>query len=142
MITEFRMKRRVQFYETDAAGIVHFSNYFRFIEEAEHAMWREAGLSIAEAHSDIGWPRVAVSFDYYKPLRFEDEFEILIRIKEISEKRITYTCTLSLAGVRVAVGSMTVACVSRKPNQPMKSVSIPVDIASRFGIAPEGQSGS
>ena len=47
MPSEYRLKRRVQFYETDMAGIVHFSWFFRYLEEAEHAMWREAGLSIA-----------------------------------------------------------------------------------------------
>ena len=46
MASEYRLRRRVQFYETDAAGIVHFSWFFRYMEEAEHALWREAGLSI------------------------------------------------------------------------------------------------
>ena len=45
MPCEYRLKRRVQFYETDMAGIVHFSWFFRYLEEAEHAMWREAGLT-------------------------------------------------------------------------------------------------
>ena len=48
MPSEFRLRRRVQFYETDAAGMVHFSWFFRYMEEAEHALWREAGLSIAQ----------------------------------------------------------------------------------------------
>ena len=56
MPSEYRLRRRVQFYETDMAGIVHFSWFFRYLEEAEHAMWREAGLSIADG-SEIGWPR-------------------------------------------------------------------------------------
>ena len=51
MSFEFRLKRRVQFYETDAAGIVHFSTYFRYMEEAEHALWRDAGMSIAPGTS-------------------------------------------------------------------------------------------
>ena len=59
MPSEYRFRRRVQFYETDAAGIVHFSWYFRYMEEAEHALWREAGLSIHARDSEIGWPRVA-----------------------------------------------------------------------------------
>src|SRR5689334_6065032 len=45
----FRYTRRVQFSETDMAGIVHFSAYFRFMEEAEHALWRAAGVSIGAA---------------------------------------------------------------------------------------------
>jgi acyl-CoA thioesterase FadM len=64
---EYRHTRRVQFYETDAAGIVHFSWFFRYMEEAEHALWREAGLSIAPPGAEIGWPRIAAAFDYHRP---------------------------------------------------------------------------
>ena len=49
----FRYSRRVQFAETDLAGIVHFSWMFRYMEEAEHALWRAAGLSIADPGSDM-----------------------------------------------------------------------------------------
>ena len=59
----------MQFYETDAAGIVHFSWFFRYMEEAEHAMWREAGLSIHPEPSSIGWPRVAASCEFYRALK-------------------------------------------------------------------------
>ena len=76
---EYRLTRRVQFYETDAAGIVHFSCYFRYMEEAEHALWRAAGLSIHADDSDIGWPRVRASCDFHRALRFEQEFEVTIR---------------------------------------------------------------
>ena len=47
-ISEFVYHRRVQFPETDASGIVHFTNFFKYVEEAEHALWRAAGMSIAE----------------------------------------------------------------------------------------------
>ena len=142
MSFEFRLKRRVQFYETDAAGIVHFSNFFRYMEEAEHEMWRTAGLTIAQRGSDIGWPRVNVSFEYFRPLRFEDEFEAHIRIVEIAEKRIRYTCTLTSGDVKVASGTMTIACVSKKPGEPMKSIPIPAQILSHLQVAPGGGSDS
>jgi YbgC/YbaW family acyl-CoA thioester hydrolase len=139
---EFRLKRRVQFYETDAAGIVHFSNYFRYMEEAEHEMWRDAGLSIAPQGSEIGWPRVQVSFEYFRPLRFEEEFEAHIRIIEIAEKRIRYSCNITSAGANVARGNMTVVCVAKRPNEPMKSISIPKEILSRFEVSPESEQSS
>jgi acyl-CoA thioesterase FadM len=104
------------------------------MEEAEHAMWREAGLSIAPQGSEIGWPRVAVSFEYFKPLRFEDEFEVWLRVAEIAEKRIRYTCVLVKDGLDIARGSMTTACVRKEPNQPMKSIPIPPEIAARFQV--------
>ena len=89
MPSEYRLKRRVQFYETDMAGIVHFSWFFRYLEEAEHAMWREAGLSIAGG-SGIGWPRVEASFEFHRPLRFEDEFEVHLRIVGKDARTIRY----------------------------------------------------
>lgn len=135
MPSEYHHKRRVQFYETDAAGIVHFSWFFRYMEEAEHAMWREAGLSIAAHGSEIGWPRVAASFSYYRPLRFEEEFDVWLRIAEITDKRIRYVCELTSAGAKVASGTMTTVCVSRRPSEPMKSTSIPPDIAALFQVA-------
>ena len=38
MSSEFRMTRRVAFAETDLAGVLHFANYFRYMEEIEHSL--------------------------------------------------------------------------------------------------------
>ena len=46
MAYEFKVRRRVEFSETDMAGIVHYSNFFRYMEAAEHAFFRSLGLSI------------------------------------------------------------------------------------------------
>ena len=46
MIHQFTQQRRVQFPETDMAGIMHFSNYLRFMEEAELEMYYSQGLEI------------------------------------------------------------------------------------------------
>jgi acyl-CoA thioesterase FadM len=56
--------RRVQFVESDPAGIAHFSTMFRFMEEAEHARWRAAGLAITDRSSPYAWPPAAVTFDF------------------------------------------------------------------------------
>ena len=130
MPSEYRLKRRVQFYETDAAGIVHFSWFFRYMEEAEHALWREAGLSIHPPDAEIGWPRVAASFEFHRALRFEDEFEVCLRIAEMTAKTIRYTCLLTRDDEKIASGTMTIACVRKKPT--MQGIEIPADIVARF----------
>lgn len=135
MPSEIRLTRRVQFYETDAAGIVHFSWFFRYMEEAEHALWREAGLSIHPGQSEIGWPRVATSFEFKRPLRFEDEFEVHLRVAEITRRTIRYTCRLSQGAATVATGDLTIACVRRTPGEPMKSIEIPAEVAARIQVA-------
>jgi len=135
MSCEYRLKRRVQFYETDMAGIVHFSWFFRYMEEAEHAMWREAGLSIAGG-AGVGWPRVEASFEYFRPLKFEDEFEVHLRIVGKDARTIRYEAVISKDATRVAVGRIAVKCVSRNPGEPMKSVDIPPEIDALFQVAP------
>src|SRR5213078_989612 len=42
----FRTTRRVEFADTDMAGIVHFANFFRYMESAEHEFLRSHGLSV------------------------------------------------------------------------------------------------
>jgi YbgC/YbaW family acyl-CoA thioester hydrolase len=129
---EHTIRRRVQFYETDVAGIVHFSWFFRYMEEAEHAMWREAGLSIHAEKSSIGWPRVGASCEFHRALKFEQEFDITIRVAEITKRTMSYTCTMTQDGQRIATGALKIACVSKFPDGTMKSVEIPEEIAMRF----------
>lgn len=124
----------MQFHETDQAGIVHFSWFFRYMEEAEHALWRSAGLSIAARGSAVGWPRVHTSFDFRSPLRFEDEFELVIRIVAMTTKTIRYSCHLTRADTEVATGAMTIACVRKRSGGLMRAVAIPPDIRTRFRV--------
>ena len=135
MPSEYRLRRRVQFHETDAAGLAHFSSFFKYMEEAEHALWREAGLSIHPPEGEYGFPRVSASFDYHRALRFEQEFDVLIRVTAISQKTIRYACLIVDGETTVATGTLIVACVRRRPNEPMAATAIPEDIASRFQVA-------
>ena len=127
---DFVLHRRVQFYETDVAGIVHFSWFYRYMEEAEHALWREAGLSIHPPESEFGWPRVAASFDFQRALRFEDEIDVHLRIAEMSRKTIRYECIVTKDDQQVAAGTMTIACVRKAPT--MRAVEIPDEIVQRL----------
>ena len=134
-VSEYRLRRRVNFYEVDQAGIVHFSWYFRYFEEAEHARWRSAGLTIAARDAAIGFPRVAAAFDYRKPLHFEDEFEVVVRISAIGRTSITYSCVITRGETTVANGSTTIVCVTKGPGGTMTATPIPPDIADRVEAA-------
>jgi acyl-CoA thioester hydrolase len=134
-VSEYRLRRRVQFVEVDSAGIVHFSHFFRYFEEAEHALWREAGLMIARRGAGVGFPRVSASFDYHSPLRLEEEFDVTVRIAELKSKSIRYTCSITRGETRIATGSTVIVCVNRGPDGTMKAVEIPQVIASRFVAA-------
>jgi YbgC/YbaW family acyl-CoA thioester hydrolase len=132
MSSEFKYSRRVQFAETDLAGIVHFSTMFRFMEEAEHAMWRAAGLTIAERRSDLGWPRLSAALEFRNPLRFEDEFEVWVRIAALKRRTIEYEFTLVRETTVIAVGTITSVCVRKQPDGRMKAAEIPPHIGEKL----------
>src|SRR5215213_9267961 len=132
MPSQLRRTRRVQFSETDVAGLVHFSNFFRYFEDAEHELWREAGLSIHPEKSPIGWPRVSASCEFHRPLKFEQEFDISVRISELGKRTITYEGTITREGQKVATAVWKIACVTRLADGTIKSAEIPADVASRF----------
>jgi YbgC/YbaW family acyl-CoA thioester hydrolase len=135
-LSEFTYRRRVQFPETDASGIVHFTNFFKYVEEAEHSMWRAAGLSIAtERDRGIGWPRIAASFQYRRPLKFEDEFDVHLRVAEKTPRTLRYSAILRKDGEVIAEGSMTIVCVRRRAGEHVKAIDIPSDIDVRFEVA-------
>src|SRR4051812_43106379 len=62
----FHTFRLVEFADTDMAGIMHFSAFFRFMEAAEHALLRSLGLSVySEINGEVvTFPRVAASCEY------------------------------------------------------------------------------
>ena len=133
----FTYRRRVQFAETDLAGIVHFTCFFRYMEEAEHALWRAAGLSIARAGETIGWPRLAAAFDFKAPLRFEEEFDVLVRIANVSQRSLQYEFTVMKEEQVIGRGSITTALVSKAPGERMKAIDLPEDLVARLKSACE-----
>src|SRR5262245_18726577 len=88
----FRVQRRVDFCETDVAGIVHFSNYFRYMEHAEVAFLRARGLNVSSQwHGEhLGFPRVAARCDYKKPARFDEVVDIDVTLERLGTKSVTY----------------------------------------------------
>ena len=131
----FVYRRRVQFAETDLAGIAHFAMLFQYMEEAEHALWRAAGLTIAKAHEDVGWPRVSSRFDFKAPLHFEDEFDVYVTMGKVTRSTITWECRVMRAETLIGEGSSTTVHVDKKPGEALKSKEIPARILDALTAA-------
>lgn len=110
MPAEFTMQRRVQFSETDMAGVMHFANFFRWMEEVEHAFWRSLGVSVHARDALFSWPRVNASCEYAAPIRFEDTVELAIRVASVGRKSINFEIDFRHDGRRVASGRVTTVC--------------------------------
>jgi YbgC/YbaW family acyl-CoA thioester hydrolase len=127
---QFVFTRRVEFSETDMAGIVHFANYYKWMEEAEGEFRRSLGLSIMQPRGDgscIGWPRISASCTFERPLVYEDEFQVRLDIERIGVKSVTFAAEFWKGDQRVAYGRVKTACCICRPNAPLMSIEIPED---------------
>jgi YbgC/YbaW family acyl-CoA thioester hydrolase len=134
----FRYRRRVQFAETDLAGIVHFSWMFRYMEEAEHALWRAAGLSVSAPGAAIVWPRVSATFDYRNPLHFEDEFDVIVRVDEVTRRSVRFAFVLERGDTPIGSGTLTATSASRNGDGVLRSVAVPEEMVERLRAAAIG----
>lgn len=132
MSATFSTSRRVEFRDTDAAGIMHFSTYFNRMEEAEHEFFRTLGTSIATrvdaddvTRGEIGWPRVAAECHYSDAARFEDELQVDLQVKRIGSSSVTYVFRFSVGDREIAKGSLTAVCCRLVPGRPPEPVPIP-----------------
>ena len=128
-------QRRVEFAETDAAGMVHFSVFFRYMEEAEHAVWRSAGLDIWRSGENLSWPRISANFDFKSPLKFQDEFVVKTEIGSVTRSTIQWSHTLMRGETLIGSGSVTAVCVKKLGDGGIKSTEIPPEIAARLRAA-------
>ena len=142
MAYEFKAVRRVEFSETDMAGIVHYANFFRYMETAEHGFFRSLGHSVVMDDLDppLGWPRVRAECEYRQPLRFEDEVEIHLLVSEKKSKSLSYIFKFrKLNGpspTEVARGTLTVVCVTKGADGKLAAAAIPKDFADKIEVAP------
>lgn len=140
MAFDYRTTRRVEFAETDMAGIMHFSNFFKYMEMTEHEFLRSLGVSV---HSPvdgtwISWPRVHAECTYRAPVRFEDELRIHLVVREKRSKAIVYDFRFFDGHDKlIARGSLTVVCATVDPvTGQISSLPIPAWIDEKIEAAP------
>lgn len=135
MPASHRHHLRVAFADTDAAGIVHFSNYLRYLAEAEEALARKHGIPYVETGPQglRGWPRVRVECDYRQPLRHGDEVDIDIAVDQVGETSLTYRAVfLRHDGVLVAEARMVVVRAGMAPDGRVGTLTIDGDLRKRL----------
>jgi len=141
---EFKATRRVEFSDTDMAGIVHFSKFFQYMETVEHGFFRSLGFSVILPHHTppLGLPRVHASCDYKRPLRFEDLLELHLIVTEKKARTLAYEIRFRRLEPgpteEVAVGKLVVVCVQKDADGKMRAVELPAALADQLQVAPAG----
>ena len=134
MSVPFRTRRRVEFRETDAAGIAHFTAFFAYMAEAEHALLRHLGTSVVaqDSNGTVSWPRVSAACEFTGAVAFEDVLDVEVRVGRIGTKSVTYDVRFSKQGQTVATGSLTSVCCRIRENEPPQSIPIPLSLVRQL----------
>ncbi len=129
----FSTTRRVEFRDTDAAGIVHFSAFFPMMEAAEHEMLRSLGISILpDEEASVTWPRVAASCIYSAAAHFEDLLRVSVRVAKIGTSSVKYEIRFQREEQLIAEGRVTAVCCRLEPGGHLKKTPIPDTIRERL----------
>jgi YbgC/YbaW family acyl-CoA thioester hydrolase len=130
----FRTTRRIEFGDTDMAGIAHFANFFRYMEAAETEFLNTLGLSVAWREGDqrFGFPRVSAACDFKRPARFEDVLEIDVTIEEVGKKSVRYRFDFTKDGAEIAVGRITAVYCRNTPDHGLESMDIPTGLRAKL----------
>lgn len=131
----FQTQRRVEFRDTDAAGIVHFSAFFPMMESVEHEFLRSIGVAVMPPHDDenrLTWPRISVGCDFHGPARFEDLLDINVHIDRVGHSSVTYRFEIQCQSRPIATGKIVVVCCRLAEGGQLTKASIPDPIRSRL----------
>lgn len=140
----FTVRRRVEFRDTDAAGIAHFSTFFVWMESAEHELLRQVGVPLVEvvepaSTGDDGeppgtysWPRVSAACEYKAAVRFNDELDILVGLEAIGRSSVTWTFRFEQGGRWVAQGRVVAVRCLLRPGLAPHAVPIPDSVQRRL----------
>ena len=129
MHKEFKYNTKVYYEDTDAAGIVYYANYLKFLERARSEAIYSIGLTNKKLLSDHGTIIIVKSckIDYKKPAKFEDLLEIISKIKTISKSSFTMDQMIKRKEEIISESEIVLVTV----NAEGKPVKIP-DILNKF----------
>ena len=120
---------RVRWVDTDAAGVMHFTNYFRYFEACEEEFYRSIALPFngVRARYGILLPRVEAHCKYTASCRFDDLLEVTMRVGEVAEKTITWDFRAVRQLDRKLAAKGYVKCIA--VNSEWKAVRLPRELA-------------
>lgn len=131
----FKTTYHVSWVDTDAAQVVHFSNYFRIFERAEEEMYAQLGLSFDKIRQkyDFWLPRVEALCKFEAPAKFGDTLEVKLTVEEIMDKAIKYCFTIinKKSEQLVAEGYVVVVVADKKLGH---AVNIPIELVEKLEI--------
>ncbi|ACO04812.1 MAG TPA: acyl-CoA thioesterase [Persephonella sp.] len=123
--------RKVNFYETDAQGVVHHSNYPRYFEEARGFFLESIGFPYPDVREKLNTDIVLLELHvkYRHPLYYGDRFEILTQLKMENRYFFRFFYTIRKGNDTVSTGETRHCCIDRDTR---RMIPVPEEIKLRL----------
>ncbi len=127
---------RIRYYELDPQGIMHNANYLAFYDQAIVEYFRELDFDYEKETEETNkdFHAVQALVQYNKPLYFDDEIQIGLKIKEIRNTSMTWIMGMFIkeTGELVSASEIVHVYTDMKTNKPTK---ITDDLKKKFGVS-------
>ena len=122
MTAPFRLPLTVYYEDTDAAGVVYYANYLKFMERARTEWLESLGFGIAEFEAVHGAVFVVhrMEIDYRLPARLSDRLEATVELVELGRARMVALQQVRRGASVCAEARVTLACVERTHWRPAR----------------------
>ena len=116
MAKEFKYITRIYYEDTDAAGVVYYANYLKFLERARSEAIYSLGLSNKKLLDKEGVIIIVKScnIEYKKPAKFEDEIEIISTINEVKNSSFKMRQLIKRKSDVISVADVTLVTINEK----------------------------
>ena len=114
MANTITIQRRVQWMDTDAAGIWHHSVVIRWLEEAEAELHRRLGVSDRTFGAT---PRVRTEFSFPSSVQFDDLVDVTLTVSALGETSITYDLDVRRGTTDVASGRVVAVLIDKETGE-------------------------
>ena len=133
----YETSRRIEFADTDMAGISHFTNFFRLMEEAEHEFLRSIGLDVVlnDERGKLGFPKLLAQCEFKHPALYGDLLRVVVTAELRDGKSINYEFEITRDEQAIASGRIHVACCRFPANALPYPIPLPDRIVDSFEIA-------
>lgn len=128
-------KFKVHFGDTDAAGIVFYPNFYRWMDQATHEYFSDRYMSTAQLQKEenIIIPLLETFCQFKTPLFFEDQVEVHSCVTEVKRKVFKIEHEFKRDNLLIAKG-YEVRAWTHSDGEKIKAIEIPDNISTLFGI--------
>jgi acyl-CoA thioester hydrolase len=118
----FRLPVRVYYEDTDAAGVVYYANYLKYMERARTEWLSSLGFDVAsfERLQGVAFAVHRVEIDYRLPARLGDRVEATLTLVELTRARMVVRQDVRRDGTVLTAAGVTLACLDRATFRPTR----------------------